>query len=106
MRSLIMLTIIVNIYVKPEYRNEFIPATLKNVKNSLLEPVVIRFDFFENANEDNAFILIEVYKSREAQLEHKKTPHYNEWREQVEKMMLEPRVSTNYKNILQDNVLA
>lgn len=92
-----MLTIIVNINVKPEYRTEFISATLKNVKNSLLEPGVIRFNFCENANEDNAFILIEVYKSKEAQLEHKMTPHYNEWREQVEKMMSKPRSSIVYK---------
>ncbi|MBS3944296.1 MAG: antibiotic biosynthesis monooxygenase [Melioribacter sp.] len=92
-----MLTIIVNINVKPEYLTEFISATLKNVKNSLLEPGVIRFNFCENANEDNAFILIEVYKSKEAQLEHKMTPHYNEWREQVEKMMAKPRSSIVYK---------
>lgn len=96
-----MLTVIVNIYIKPEYRDEFIPATLKNVKNSLLEPGVIRFDFCENANEDNAFILIEVYDSKEAQLEHKKTLHYNEWRDNVEKMMTKPRSSTVYKSDLQ-----
>lgn len=96
-----MLTVIVNIYIKPEYRDEFIPATLKNVKNSLLEPGVIRFDFCENANEDNAFILIEAYKSKEALIEHKKTPHYNEWREQVEKMMSKPRSSNVYKSDLQ-----
>jgi len=94
-----MYVVIVQICVKQQCLNSFISATIKNVSCSIQEYGVVRFDFIQNIEESNRFILIEIYTSKEAQLEHKKTDHYMIWKKEVADMMLEPRVSSFYDNI-------
>lgn len=94
-----MYVVIVQIHVKPKCLDSFISATLKNVSCSLQEPGVVRFDFIQNIEESNRFILIEIYTSKDAQLEHKQTDHYKIWKNEVANMMLEPRVGSFYESI-------
>ena len=45
-------------------------------------------------------VLIEVYRSSADPAEHKKTSHYQTWRDTVTEMMAEPRSSVKYDNLL------
>jgi quinol monooxygenase YgiN len=93
-----MLIVHVFIHVKPEHVDEFKEATLANVKNSILEPGIARFDFLQDAD-PNRFVLVEVYRNPDDALKHKETTHYMVWRDTVEHMMAEPRSSSKYLNI-------
>jgi quinol monooxygenase YgiN len=93
-----MLIYCVTIYVKPEYRDEFIEATLVNARSTRKEPTNIRFDFLECVDDPNRFFLYEVYRDGGVEA-HKATAHYKKWRETVEEMMAEPRQGVQHKNI-------
>jgi len=98
-----MLVVQVNVHVKEDQIEQFIKATKENVKNSILESGVARFDFFQNQEDPARFILIEAYRDENAPAKHKETEHYKKWRTDVEPMMSEPRFSIKYSNILPTN---
>ncbi len=89
----------VMIHVIPELISEFINATLENVQNSNLEPGILRFDFIQQQDSPERFVLIEIYKTPEDVDAHKNTSHYQKWREKVAPMMAEPRVGVKYNAI-------
>jgi autoinducer 2-degrading protein len=91
-----MIIALVHIHVKPEMLDAFREITLENVRNSLLEPGVIRFDFIRQESDPTRFVLIEVFRSSEAQAAHRETAHYKTWRERAEPMMAEPRTGIRY----------
>lgn len=106
-----LLAVVVHISVKQECESDFIALTLNNCTSSLCEPGVHRFDFLRNvtnttapsatdgktvANKVSQFILIEMYNSEEAPVQHKSTDHYLGWRDAVEHMMACPRTSKKY----------
>jgi quinol monooxygenase YgiN len=95
-----MLIVHVFIHVKPEAIDDFKVATLANVKNSIQEPGIARFDFLAQAGDPGRFLLVEVYGSPEDAAKHKETTHYVVWRDTVEHMMAEPRKSVKYTNIV------
>jgi len=95
-----MLVVQVNVHVKEDQIERFIKATEENVRNSILEKGVARFDFFQNQEDPSKFILIEAYRDENAPAQHKETEHYKKWKSSVELMMLEPRFSIKYSNIL------
>lgn len=94
-----MFIVHVFIRVKPEYVDAFKAATLANVRNSLAEPGIARFDFIEQLDDPRRFVLVEVYQSSKDADKHKKTTHYRVWREAVAQMMEEPRSSLKFANI-------
>jgi len=94
-----MFIVHVFIHVKPECIEEFKAATLANVQNSLQEPGIARFDFSEQSEPPNRFVLVEVYRTPEDAVKHKETAHYATWRDAVADMMAEPRSNTKYTNI-------
>lgn len=96
-----MLIVHVFIHVKSEFIKEFKAATLANVKSSIAEKGIARFDFLQDAD-PNRFVLVEVYRSPEDAGKHKETPHYMVWRDTVAPMMAEARSSTKYSNIAPD----
>ena len=98
-----MLIIHVFIHVKPECVEDFKAATLANVKNSLQEDGIARFDFAEQLDAPNRFLLVEAYRRPEDAAKHKETAHYAVWRDTVEPMMAEPRSSMKYSNIAPEN---
>jgi (4S)-4-hydroxy-5-phosphonooxypentane-2,3-dione isomerase len=89
----------VHIHVKPEFIEAFKVASLENARKSLLEPGIARFDVIQQIDDPAYFELIEVYRTSEAPAKHKKTAHYNKWRELAELMLIEPRTRTLYTNL-------
>jgi autoinducer 2-degrading protein len=67
------------------------------------ESGVARFDVSRQLDNPTCFVLVEVYWSSVAPTEHKKTAHYQTWRDTVAEMMAEPRSSVKYDNIFPDN---
>ncbi len=94
-----MLVVHVHIRVKPEDVEGFKKITIKNARNSLKEPGIIRFDMIQKEDDPAYFVLSEVYKDVEATTKHKETPHYAEWRAAAESMMTEQRHSVRFKDI-------
>ena len=87
----------VEIQVKPERLEEFIPATLANRRGSIGEPGVLRFDVLQSEQDSSRFLLYEVYRDLAATEAHKQTAHYQAWRQAVEPMMASPRQGQAYQ---------
>ena len=94
-----MFIVHVFIHVKLECVEDFKAATLANVQESLREDGIARFDFVEQLDAPNRFVLVEAYRQPEDAAKHKETAHYAVWRDTVEPMMAEPRSSMKYSNI-------
>ena len=90
------------VHIKAGKVEEFKQATIENARNSLKEPGVARFDFIQQVEDPSRFVLVEVYKMEEDSARHKKTSHYNLWRETVEALMVEPRSRVVYRNVFPD----
>lgn len=86
-----MIVTFVHVWVKPEYTNAFVEASVANHKESVKEPGNLRFDVLQDATDPNKFTLYEAYESEEAAMAHKETPHYKTWRETVADWMAKPR---------------
>jgi (4S)-4-hydroxy-5-phosphonooxypentane-2,3-dione isomerase len=91
-----MIVTCVHVTVKSEKINEFIAATMQNHEQSVKEPGNLRFDFVQNAQEPDKFMLYEAYESESAAFEHKNTAHYLKWRDTVADWMAEPRTGVKY----------
>ncbi len=98
-----MVIVHVFIRVKPESIEEFKNASRENAGNSILEPGVSRFDVIQQNDDPGRFVLVEVYRSEAAALEHKQTLHYKQWKEAVEAMIAETRYSTRYTNVFPED---
>ena len=98
-----MFVVHVFIHVKPECVENFKTATLANVQESLQEDGIARFDFVEQLDDPNRFVLVEAYRKPEDAAKHKETLHYAAWRDAVADMMAEPRSSMKYSNIAPEN---
>ena len=94
-----MLIVHVFIHVKPEYIEAFKAETLANVRKSIQESGIARFDFSEQIDAPHHFVLTEVYRTPADPEKHKETTHYVVWRDAVAHMMAEPRSSVKYSNI-------
>ncbi len=94
-----MLIVLVHVHVKPEFVEAFQQASIENASHSVKEPGIARFDVIQQADDPAKFILVEVYKTAEAQAAHKETGHYAKWRDTVAEMMAEPRQGIKYDNI-------
>jgi autoinducer 2-degrading protein len=98
-----MLIVHVHVRVKAESVEAFRQMTLENARNSVKEPGIARFDILQQDSDSTRFVLVEVYRTPEAPLQHKETNHYQEWRDQVAPMMAEPRTSVRYSNVFPDD---
>ena len=94
-----MLIVHVHVRVKPEYIEAFKQATVINASNSVKEPGIARFDVIQQADDPSHFVLVEVYRTQEATVQHKETAHYATWRDAVTPMLPEPRTRVMYTNI-------
>ncbi len=89
----------VSVYVKPEHREAFIEASLKNARNTRKEPKNLRFDVLQGLENPDRFFLYEVYRDESGMDDHKTTDHYQKWRETVEEMMAKPREGVKHRNL-------
>jgi (4S)-4-hydroxy-5-phosphonooxypentane-2,3-dione isomerase len=94
-----MQIVLVHVDVKPEFVVAFQRASIENASNSVKEPGIVRFDVIQQADDPTKFILVEIYRSAEAQAAHKETAHYARWRDTVAEMMAGPRQGIKYTNI-------
>lgn len=90
------------VQVKPEYRDDFIQATIVNAKASCQEQGIARFDVLQDKEEPNRFVLVEVYRTKDDPARHKQTAHYKLWKQEVEKMMVVPRTKKVYDSVFPD----
>jgi (4S)-4-hydroxy-5-phosphonooxypentane-2,3-dione isomerase len=95
-----MIVTCVYVRVKPGLAGEFIEASTENHRNSIAEKGNLRFDFCQQADDRESFLIYEAYESDEAAAAHKSTAHYLKWRDTVKDMMAEPRKGVKY-NIIQ-----
>ena len=98
-----MLVVHVHVHVKPEYVEPFKQATLANVRESIKEPGVARFDFVQRQDDPTRFVFVEAYRTAEAPAAHKETKHYLTWRDAVAPMMAEPRASVKFGNLFPED---
>ena len=92
-----MLIVHVFVRVKSDFVEAFKAATRENARNSVEEPGVVRFDFVQQEDDPNRFLLMEIYRRPEDPARHKETAHYATWRDAVEPMLAEPRRSVKYR---------
>lgn len=98
-----MVIIQAQVHVKPEFLEAFRAASLANARLSVQEPGVARFDVLQQADDPTRFLLVEVYRDAAAPARHKETAHYQTWRDTVNPMMAEPRISTRFVNVFPDD---
>ena len=94
-----MFIVHVFVHVKPDQVEAFKEASLKNARNSVLEPGVARFDVIQQQDDPSRFVLVEVYRTVEDSARHKETVHYAQWRDSIAELMAEPRISIKYTNV-------
>lgn len=94
-----MLAVHVSIQVSPGDVDAFIAATRANSAASLQESGVWRFDLIRRLDDPTRFVLVEVYDDAAAVDAHKRTRHYEVWRDAVEPMMAAPRTAVRYETL-------
>lgn len=94
-----MIVTCVHVYVKKEFVNDFITATIENHLETRKEPGNLRFDVLQLDQLSQKFVLYEVFESEEAAAFHKTTPHYLKWRDTVQNWMEQPRQGVRYNVI-------
>jgi autoinducer 2-degrading protein len=77
-----MFSLMVQLEVRPERRDEFLAAIAENAAASVRdEPGCLRFDVCAVADDGNRFVLYELYADADAFAAHKAAPHFRVWRE-------------------------
>jgi quinol monooxygenase YgiN len=94
-----MFVVHVFVHVKPDAVEAFKEATIENARSSIQEPGIARFDVVQRLDDPSQFVLVEAYRTADDPAEHKKTAHYQKWRDTVADMMAEPRSSVKYADI-------
>jgi autoinducer 2-degrading protein len=95
--------LIVQARVKAEFIDAFKQATAVNAASSAKEPGVARFDFLQQQDDPQKFVLYEVYRDPSAPAKHKETAHYKAWAETVSHMFEQPRTRAVYSNVFPDD---
>jgi autoinducer 2-degrading protein len=84
-----MFSLVVQVEVRPERRDEFLAGITANAEASVRdEPGCLRFDVSSVAADANRFFLYELYTGAEAFAAHKAAPHFAQWREIAEQVLV------------------
>lgn len=89
----------VTAFVKEEFIDQFIEATLKHHANTMREKGNMRFDFLQSRKDPTMFLFYEAYESEEAIVIHREAESYLVWRKTVEDWMAKPREGVQFKAI-------
>ncbi len=92
-----MIATLVHVYVKEEYIDQFIEATIENHRASVQEPGNLRFDVLQDNENPAKFTLYEAYESEEAAAAHKHTAHYKKWKKTVADWMDKSREGVKHQ---------
>jgi autoinducer 2-degrading protein len=94
-----MIVTCVYVHIKPGMVDSFVNATVTNHKESVKEPGNLRFDLIQQVEDPCKLMIYEAYESEAAAADHKNTPHYLKWRDNVKDYMAEPRQGVKYNII-------
>jgi autoinducer 2-degrading protein len=84
-----MFSLMVQLEVRPERREEFLAAIATNAEASVRdEPGCLRFDVCSVASDENRFVLYELYADADAFAAHKAAPHFAQWRIVAEQVVV------------------
>ena len=95
-----MIVTIVHVKVKPDRVQDFIKETQISQAATLQELGCWRYTIMQDIDNENAFILSEAYQNQESIDFHKETPHFLAWKNNVQEMMADYRVSSRNKLIV------
>ena len=84
-----MFSMVVSMEVRPESREEFLAGMTANAEASVRdEPGCLRFDICSVDGDENRFLLYELYEDAEAFAAHKQAPHFLDWRQVAERVLV------------------
>ncbi|MAU21897.1 MAG: autoinducer-2 (AI-2) modifying protein LsrG [Martelella sp.] len=92
-----MIVQLVSIEVKPGHAAEFVEAFRINYEGTRNEPGNVRFDVLRDPENENSFLIYEVFTSEEAVDAHRKTEHYQECVRLIDPILARPRTKVFYK---------
>lgn len=92
----------VHINIKPGHLDEFLKVWRINNEGTTREPGNYRFDTLQDPQDENHFVIYEVFESAEALDEHRKTKHYAETVVALEGLMVGPRNKDFYQLVMSD----
>lgn len=98
-----MIVNIVHVFVKHEYVDKFIAATIGNHENTIQEEGNLRFDVLQDDKDATKFVLYEAFLSDGAAAAHKETAHYKKWKKTVAPWMAKPREGIKHQVLKPDN---
>ena len=81
-------------------REKMTSETRRNAQESIMELENARFDVLRTKDQ---FVLVEIFKGKEALSEHKNEPHYKNWNKNVASLMSKPRAKRSYKPVFPTN---
>jgi (4S)-4-hydroxy-5-phosphonooxypentane-2,3-dione isomerase len=84
-----MFSLVVQMEVRPEHREEFLAGMAANAEAAVRdEPGCLRFDISSVAADPNRFFLYELYADAAAFEAHKASPHFAQWRQIAERVLV------------------
>jgi (4S)-4-hydroxy-5-phosphonooxypentane-2,3-dione isomerase len=84
-----MFSLLVQLEVRPEDRDEFLAGITANAEASVRdEPGCHRFDVSAVEGEENRFVLYELYDDAAAFEAHKRAPHFAAWRSVADRVLI------------------
>jgi (4S)-4-hydroxy-5-phosphonooxypentane-2,3-dione isomerase len=98
-----MYIVAVTVFVKPEFVQQFIEASLANARGSRTEPANVRWDFAQAEDDPTRFLLYEVYTSKDGFIAHQQQPHYLTWKATVTDWMAKPREGVKHNALFFDD---
>jgi len=74
-----MFVLVVNIRIKPENVERFMPMVLENAREARKEPGCKQFDVLVDREDKTKVMLYEIYKDEKAFEVHQQTPHFKKY---------------------------
>ncbi len=90
-----MFVVLVHFETYPEHREAFYEALFNQARNSLnFEKECVQFDICVDPQNENSFLLYEIYTSEAAFGVHLETDHFKSFNEQTQSFVVSKSVST------------
>lgn len=83
----------------PDHIESFITATLENGGHTVQEPGNLRFELLHDTQQDNRFLLIEIYVDQESMDDHFETDHFAAWRTATDSLLAGDPVMHSYTRL-------
>jgi len=94
-----MYVVCVTVFIRPEFMQRFIQATLANARTTRKEAGNARFDVLQCTDDPKRFLLYEAYQSKEDFTAHQQTEHYVLWKQTVGDWMAQPRQGIKHNSL-------